>query len=92
MKEVTCFITRAASTYLQILTFSYLGLGPAGIDIIVLFLFFLFFFLCFCQPYPGLRNSKSAFVILKFSQYGGLNCPYQSAYGHQVWYDCNSPY
>ena len=40
MKEVTYFITRAASTYLQILTFSYLCLGPVCIDIIVLFLFF----------------------------------------------------
>ena len=42
MKEVTYFITRAASTYLQILTFSYLYLGPVCIDIIVLFLFFFY--------------------------------------------------
>ena len=31
----------------------------------------LFFFLIFCQPYPGFRNCKSVFLILKISQFGG---------------------
>ena len=35
------------------------------------FFFFLFFVSFFCQPYPGLRNRKSVFLILKISQYGG---------------------
>ena len=30
-----------------------------------------FFFSFFCQPYQGLRNCKSVFLILKVSQYGG---------------------
>ena len=32
---------------------------------------FFFLLLLFCQPYLGLRNCKSAFLILKISQYGG---------------------
>ena len=35
------------------------------------FFFFFSFFSFFCQPYPGLRNWKSVFLILKISQYGG---------------------
>ena len=31
----------------------------------------VFFLSFFCQPYKGLRNYKSVFLILKISQYGG---------------------
>ena len=30
----------------------------------------LFFFSLFCQPYPGLWDCKSVFLIIKISQYG----------------------
>ena len=33
------------------------------------------FFLIFYLPYPGLRNCKSVFLILKILQYGGLRRP-----------------
>ena len=39
---------------------------------LTVFLFFSFFFLFFCQPYPGIRNCKLVFLILKILQYGGL--------------------
>ena len=37
------------------------------LELLVLFSFFSFF----CQPYPGLRNCKTVFLILKIFQYGG---------------------
>ena len=35
------------------------------------FFFFSFFYSFFCQTYPGLRNGKSVFMILKILQYTG---------------------
>ena len=42
---------------------------------------FSFFSSFFCQLYPGLRNCKSVFLILKIFQYGGLR-----------WYPCKNWY
>ena len=51
-----------------------------------------FFLLFFCQPYPGLRNCNSVFLILKISQHDGSRrwvqlfsrCPYKNWYKN--WY------
>ena len=42
--------------------------------------FFSFFFLLFWQPYPGFRNCKSAFLILKMADWGGEFSFFQDIY------------
>ena len=50
---------------------------------------FAYSLLFFCQPRPGLWNCKSLFVILKFSQQGGLRQWVQlfSKYPRKNWYE-----
>ena len=60
-------INTAALKFLQALTLVRLHQTYKALQL-PLFFFFSLFLSFFCQPYPGLRNCESVFLILKVSQ------------------------
>ena len=61
-------INTAALKFLQALTLVHLHQTHKALQLPLFFFFFSLFLSFFCQPYPGLRNCESVFLILKVSQ------------------------